>query len=134
MKSERRRIDMTNYSDMLTKIVKEKIDVTMNKSKETGKEHGFNICSNGEDITATELVEGNRDSITLEDTCPGVKIGSFHVHPMSLLAIPSPKDISNLEDNDEEKFVCIGVNLNGLNGTRKIVKCFDRMYREESYE
>lgn len=124
---------MTKYSDIL-KIFNRKIDVAMNKSKETGKEYGFNICSNGVDITATEIVDGNIDSITLEDTCPRVKIGSFHVHPMSLLAIPSTKDISNLEDNDEEKFVCIGVNLNDSNGTRKIVKCFDRMYREESYE
>ncbi len=58
---------MTKYSDLLsTKIVTEKIDEAMDKSKESGKEHGFNICSLGEDITATEVIDGNRDSITFE--------------------------------------------------------------------
>ncbi len=117
---------MTKYDEILgNKIVKEKIDEAMDKSKKSGKEHGFNICSTGQDITATEIVDGNSDSITMENTCLGVKIGSFHVHPVSKLAIPSPGDMENLEENGYEKFVCIGVNLDSLNGTRKIVKCFD---------
>jgi hypothetical protein len=117
---------MTKYKDILsTKIVKERIDEAMDKSKKSGKEHGFNICSTGQEITATKIIDGNRDSITMENTCQGVKIGSFHVHPVSGVAIPSPGDMENLEENGDEKFVCIGVNLDSLNGTRKIVKCFD---------
>lgn len=117
---------MTKYSDILSiKIVKEKIDEAMDKSRKSGKEHGFNICFQEEDFTATEVVDGGRDSITLENRCPGVKIGSFHVHPRSRAVIPSPKDLANLKENGEEKFFCIGVNVNGLNGARKVIKCFD---------
>ena len=29
------------------------------------------------------------------------------------------------KENGEEKFFCIGVNVNGLNGSRKVVRCFD---------
>ncbi len=115
---------MTKYDDILgNKIVKEKIDEAMDKSK-NGREHGFNICSTGQDITATEVVDGNRDSITMENNCPGVKIGSFHVHPMSEIVYPSPKDFTNINENDGEKFLCIGANINDGNGTRKVVKCF----------
>jgi hypothetical protein len=117
---------MTIYNEILdVEIVKQKIDEAMNRSKESGKEHGFNICLLGEDITATEVMDGNRDSITIKDNCPGVKIGSFHVHPRSRAVIPSPKDLANLKENGEEKFFCIGVNINDLNGFRKVIRCYD---------
>jgi hypothetical protein len=119
---------MIKYSDILsTKIVKEKVDEAIKNSKKSGKEYGFNICLRECDITATEVIRGNKYSIILENICPGVKIGSFHVHPMSQDASPSPKDLANLEENGYEKFVCIGVNIKNTNGRgedRKI-KCFD---------
>lgn len=118
---------MTKYSDILnTKVVKEKIDEAMNKSKKSGREYGFNICSSilG-NITATKVEEGDSHSITLENDCPEANIGSFHVHPMSQAAIPSPKDLANLKRNGEEEILCIGVNVNGLNGDRKVIRCFD---------
>lgn len=117
---------MNKYDKILnTKIVKEQINEAMEKSK-SGKEHGFNICLNGEDITTTEIVDGNSNSITMENTCPGVKVGSFHVHPMSQIVYPSPKDFVNINENDGEKFLCIGANVNDGNRTRKVVQCFDR--------
>lgn len=117
---------MTKYSDILnTKVVKEKIDEAMNKSKKSGREYGFNICSSGlGNITATKVEEGDSHSITLENDCPEANIGSFHVHPMSRAVIPSPRDMASLKENGSEKFVCIGVDAKNKVGDRKI-KCFD---------
>jgi len=47
---------MTKYKD-----VEKKIDEGLRLSKETGKEHGFNICmSGGGEITTTNIEEGDR--------------------------------------------------------------------------
>jgi hypothetical protein len=72
------------------KTVKEKIEEAMNKSKETGKGYGFNICSKEKEITTTELQEG--DGMTTKNSCSGTEIGSFHIHPGSKDEIPSQKD------------------------------------------
>ncbi len=76
----------------------------------------------GHDITATEVVKGSRYSITIENNCPGLKIGSFHIHPVSRIVFPSPRDIADFEEN-EEQFMCIGAHAKG---NRKVVRCFDR--------
>ncbi len=118
---------MSKYDNILNvEIIKKKIDEVLEKSKHSGKEHGFNICSLAGEITATEVVGGDSSSITLEDTCPEVKIGSvkiasFHSHTDSRAAIPSTKDLSNLDDID--RFVCIGVNIE--NTKDREIKCFD---------
>ena len=78
-----------------TKIVKEKIDEAMNRFKETGKGYGFGICSNGNEITATELKEGDGRT----NGCPEMQIGSFHVHPGIKEANPSLIDIGNPKQN-----------------------------------
>ncbi len=75
-----------------TNIVKEKIDEAMNKFKETGKPYGFNICSTGKEITATEVEEGDGNFMKPKNSCPG-QIGSFHIHPEIKDAIPSSIDI-----------------------------------------
>ncbi len=114
---------MTKYNKILNmKIVKERINEAMDRARQSGREQGFNICNIGEDFIATEVVDGDRDSITIENTCPGVKVGSFHVHTESRAAIPSPKDLANLDDGDE-KFFCIGVNIK--NTKDREIKCFD---------
>lgn len=116
---------MTKYNNILNnKIVEEKIDEALELSKESGKEHGFNICLTRAEITTTDMEEGDRDFISIENKCPGMKLGSFHVHPGSKDAIPSPKDIANIQ-REKYRFFCIGVNVNGMNGDRKIVRCFD---------
>ncbi len=117
---------MSELNEILdVEIVREKINEAMNKTKKTGKEHGFNICFDN-DITTTAIVKGDRDSVTIENTCPGKKIGSFHVHTWGRDAFPSPKDLKNLRENGEERFFCIGLNVKSLNGTCKIVKCYNR--------
>ncbi len=73
-----------------TKIVKEKIDEAMSRFKETGKRYGFGICSNGKEISTTEIKEGDGNNCP-----PGMDIGSFHVHPVIRDAIPTPVDIKN---------------------------------------
>ncbi len=77
-----------------TKIVKEKIDETMKKFKETGKGYGFGICSNGKEISTTEIKEGDGK---IKNSCPEVEIGSFQLHPGIKDVPPSPKDILHPE-------------------------------------
>jgi hypothetical protein len=101
------------------KAVEEKIDEALALSKETGNEFGFNICMSGNKIITTKIEAGYRDVISINNKCPGTKIGSFHVHPGSKVARPSQKDIHNLRYG----FVCIGVNSKNADG--KIVKCYD---------
>ncbi len=77
-----------------TKIVKEKFDEAINKFKQTGKEYGFKICEVGKEITATELEEGDGNFMKPKNSCPGMEIGSFHLHPEIKDAIPSPIEIN----------------------------------------
>lgn len=115
---------MTKYNNILSnKIVEEKIDEAMELSKESGKEAGFNICLTGGEIITTAIEKGGRDFVSIENKCPGLKIGSFHVHPGSKDAIPSPRDIDNIR-YEKYRFLCIGTNVNSINGDRKIVRCF----------
>jgi hypothetical protein len=73
-----------------TKIVKEKIDEAMSRFKETGKGYGFGICSNGKQISTTEIKEGDGKM----NSCPENQIGSFNIHPGIKDVPPSPKDIT----------------------------------------
>lgn len=107
---------MTKY-----KAVEEKIDEALALSKETGNEYGFNICMSGDEITTTKIEEGYKDVISINNKCPELYIGSFHVHPKSKDARPSQKDIQNARYG----FFCIGVNSKDMNGDGKIVKCFN---------
>jgi hypothetical protein len=68
---------------MKYKDVEEKIDEALKLAKENGKEHGFNLCRSGAEITTTK-VDSN------ENKCPGTKLGSFQ-------AIPSPTAITNIQ-------------------------------------
>ncbi len=77
----------------MTDILKVKIDEAMSKFKETGKEYEFNICSDGKEITTTQLGDGK-----MKNTCsPGMEIGSFKVHPGIKDVPPSPKDITDIQ-------------------------------------
>lgn len=78
---------MTKYKD-----VEEKIDEALNLSKKTGKEHGFTICQTGEKIISSKIEELGKEFTIDENKCPGMKLGSFHIHPEGNIAIPIPKD------------------------------------------
>ena len=74
---------MTKYKD-----VEKKIDEGLRLSKETGKEHGFNICmSGGGEITTTNIEEGDKNLISGKK-CPETKLGSVHIDA-------SPKNSEN---------------------------------------
>ena len=81
---------LTKYKNM-----EEKLDEALKLSKETGKEHGFNICQSGAEaeITTTNIQEVDRDFTINENKCPETRLGSFHVYPESKDAASSPKDI-----------------------------------------
>ena len=83
---------MTKY-----KNVEEKIDKALELSKESQKGYGFNICQTGAEITTTNVQEVDREFTNNENKCPGAKLGSFHIHPENNDAIPSPKDITNIQ-------------------------------------
>ena len=82
---------MTKYKD-----VEEKIDKALKLSKKTGKEHRFNICQSGEEITSSEIEEQGKEFTGNENKCPGTKLGSFQIHPESNV-VPSPKDSTNIQ-------------------------------------
>jgi hypothetical protein len=68
---------------MKYKDVDKKIDEALKLAKEDGKNHGFDLCQSGAEITLSK-VDSN------ENNCPGTKLGSFQ-------AIPSPADITNIQ-------------------------------------
>ena len=82
---------MTKY-----KNVEEKIDEALKLSKKTGKEHIFNICQSGAEISSSNIREMGKEFTGDENKCLGTKLGSFHINPESN-AIPSPKDITPIQ-------------------------------------
>ena len=79
---------MSKYKD-----VEERIDEALKLSKKTGKEHVFNICQSGAEISSSNIKELGKEFIGDENKCPGTKLGSFHINPESN-AISSPNDIT----------------------------------------
>ncbi len=72
--------------------MEDKFDEALKLSNETQKEHGFNICKSGAEVTTTDIQE-DRDFSSNENKCPETKLGSLHVYPEGKDLIPSPKDI-----------------------------------------
>ncbi len=69
---------MTKYKNL-----EEKIDEALKLTKDTGKEHQFDLCQpDGAEITATNIQEVGSEK------CPGTRLGSFRTYPEST----SPKD------------------------------------------
>ncbi len=69
---------MTKYKNL-----EEKIDEALKLTKDTGKEHQFDLCqSDGAEITATNIQEVGSEK------CPGTRLGLFRTYPEST----SPKD------------------------------------------
>ena len=113
-----------NVLDM--KIIEQKIGETIKRAKESNKEHGFNFCSKDGQIIATDIEDGGKDSLKIEDKCPKGSeiIGAFHVHTRSLKddAIPSPTDITKGIVDEDITFFCIGASTSD----HDIVRCFSK--------
>ena len=56
----------------------------LDKTKSTGKEHGFSLCANKE-ITSGSICIGTECEIKIDVSCPhsGYVLGDFHTHPQS---------------------------------------------------
>ena len=113
-----------NILDM--KVIEQKIGEAINRSKESNKEHGFNFCSKDGQIIATDIEDGGKDSLKIEDKCPkgSEMIGAFHVHTRTLRddAIPSPTDITKGIVDEDITFFCIGASTR----EHDIVRCFSK--------
>jgi hypothetical protein len=68
---------MTKYKNL-----EEKIDEALKLTKDTGKEHQFDLCQSEGAVTATNVLEVSSEK------CPGTRLGSFSTYPEST----SPKD------------------------------------------
>lgn len=106
------------------KEIEQKIDESIRRAKETNKEHGFNFCSKDGRIIATEIEEGDKDSLGIDSKCPTKSevVGAFHIHtrPVGKDAIPSPADITKGITDEDINFFCIGASV----GDRNIIRCF----------
>ncbi len=82
---------MAKYKD-----IEMKLDETVERSQDSGKKYGFDICVSDGKITTTNIEERDKNFISSENECQGTK-GSFLIHPASKDAKPSPKDTSNIQ-------------------------------------
>ncbi len=106
------------------KEVEQKIDESIRRARETNKEHGFNFCSENGRIIATNIEEGDKDSLGIDSKCPTNSdiVGAFHIHTRSVGkdAIPSPADITKGITDEDINFFCVGASV----GDRNIIRCF----------
>ncbi len=63
---------MTKYKNL-----EENIELALKLTKEKGKEFQFDLCSEGAEITATNIQEVGSEK------CPGTRLGSFRTYPES---------------------------------------------------
>ena len=73
------------------------------KTRNTGNEHAFAVCSDG---TTSEIVEGTERQVNIDVDCESGQAGIFHVHPNDVMHL-SDQDMSVLE-HDEIDMVCVG--------------------------
>jgi hypothetical protein len=108
------------------KDVNNKIIRSLDKTRDNKNEHAFDFCS-GNNVSTTDIEEGNEYHITLRNKCPmGTKsVGNFHTHvhlsESNNDAIPSSGDMMETIERDLN-FVCVSGHDN--NGG-SIIRCFD---------
>jgi len=86
-----------NYEQEICNILKEiaihqKLEEVRERTKATGQEHGFNVCSDGR---VTKLIKGTNNSIDMSEVnneCNYQIDLSIHSHPQSI-AYPSSDDL-----------------------------------------
>lgn len=104
--------------------IKNTIIGSLVKTKGESVEHAFNFCTSHGDISITEIEEGKKHGIDLENKCPQSTVGAFHTHTKLTSnedIVPSPRDILKSVE-DDLAFFCVG----GSNGDVGIVRCFDK--------
>lgn len=111
------------YSALDIKDIRQKIDESIRRSRETDKEHGFDFFIDNDEIVTTDIIEGKKDSLGSNHS-KGIKlVGSFHVHtrPTDNDVVPSPGDIKKgVTENFD--FFCIGASLDD----HEIIRCFTK--------
>lgn len=93
--------------DKITPELKSKFQDAINRTKETGREHGFFLCIDEQQkLSTTKLRSGVAHQVRLESplvACPGKKIqGDFHTHTY-LTALKKVKP--NLSDEKIKEFI-----------------------------
>lgn len=73
------------------------------RTRETGNEHAFVVCSDG---STSETVSGSRRKVSVStDMCDG-NAGIFHVHPNDVMHFSDP-DMETL-DHGKVEMICVG--------------------------
>lgn len=115
------------YCNILDKReIKQKIEESLKRTKDTNREQGFNICSANGRAISTHIEGGEKDSVGIASICPkgSGMIGALHVHTRLSSdkgVIPSPTDIKkSIAENIS--FFCIGANIED----HGMVRCFDK--------
>lgn len=114
------------YDDVLDiKYVKQKIQESIKRSRETNKEYGFDFFIDNGKIVTTDIIEGEKNSLESRNRySKGIKVvGNFHVHTRLTDndVVPSPGDIKKgVTENFD--FFCIGASLDD----HEIIRCFTK--------
>lgn len=107
-------------SFVLSDNIIKKMDIQLNKTRDIGIEHGFNLCKDNDNITVKDECTGTTCEIKIMRECSNQeitpKIGDYHTHPRGT----SEMSIMDMKRACLFDIKCIGAAANNS------IKCFIR--------
>jgi len=112
------------------------------KTKKTGREHGFIVCTENSELIPSGICEGEKKCVRLPKCNWPNTFMEFHTHPPGSMILPSTKDIYDAIAEDAE-YICMGnlgpeekgaIRCHRINQDDDAIKEFMKVYQEVNWE